>query len=150
MGPGGVLPGRHPPIRAEVVHESARTRVSRLFLPGGTVIRKEPLGPDAERRVRHEAAMLGRLRGVAGVVQLADAPQYPGSVVLADAGGTSLAGLAKPLPAEDLAGLAAGLARAVAGMHARGVLHRDIAPRQHRGLRLGVCRAWWISRWRCR
>ena len=51
MGPGGVLPGRDPPIRAEVVHESARTRVSRLFLPGGTVIRKEPLGPDAERRV---------------------------------------------------------------------------------------------------
>ena len=72
--------------------------------------------------------MLERLRGVAGVVQLADAPQYPGSIVLADAGGTSLAGLAKPLPADDLAGLAVGLARAVAGMHARGVLHRDIAP----------------------
>ena len=49
MGPGGVLPGRDPPIRAEVVHESARTRVIRLFLPGGTVIRKEPLGPEAER-----------------------------------------------------------------------------------------------------
>ena len=128
MGPGEVLPGRHRPIRAEVVHENARTRVSRLFLPRGTVIRKEPLGPDAERRVRHEAAMLERLLGVAGVVQLADAPQYPGSVVLADVGGTSLAGLVKPLPAEDLAGLAAGLARAVAGMHARGVLHRDIAP----------------------
>ena len=45
MGAGGVLPGRDPPIRAEVVHESERTRVSRLFLPGGTVIRKEPLGP---------------------------------------------------------------------------------------------------------
>ena len=77
MGPGGVLPRGDPPIPAEVVHESARTRVSRLFLPGGTVIRKEPLGPDAERRVRHEAAMLERLRGVAGVVQLADAPQHP-------------------------------------------------------------------------
>ena len=128
MGPGGVLPGRDPPIRAEVVYESARTRVSRLFLPGGTVIRKEPLGPDAERRVRHEAAMLERLRGVAGVVQLADAPQYPGSIVLEDAGGTSLAGLAKPAPADDLTGLAVELARAVAGMHARGVLHRDIAP----------------------
>ena len=128
MGPGGVLPGRPPPIPAEVVHESARTRVSRLFPPGGTVIRKEPLGPDAERRVRHETAMLGRLRGVAGVVQLADAPQYPGSVVLADAGGTSLAGTGKPLPPDELTGLAAGLARAVAGMHARGVVHRDITP----------------------
>ena len=128
MGPGGVLPGRDPPIRAEVVHESGRTRVSRLFLPRGTVIRKESLGPDAELRVRHEAAMLERLRGVAGVVQLADAPQYPGSIVLADAGGTSLAGTGKPLPADELTELAAGLARAVAGLHARGVLHRDIAP----------------------
>jgi signal transduction histidine kinase len=102
--------------------------VTRLFLAGGTVIRKEPLGPDAGRRVRHETAMLGRLRGVAGVAQLADAPQDPGSVVLADAGEASLAGLARPLPAEELAGVALGLARAVAGVHARGVLHRDITP----------------------
>ena len=128
MGPGEVPPGRDLPVRAEIVHESDRTRVTRLFLPGGTVIRKEPLGPDAERRARHEAAMLERLRGVAGVVQLADAPQDPGSVVLADAGRTSLAGLAKPLPADELARLAVGLARAVAGMHRRGIMHRDITP----------------------
>ena len=128
MGAGRVPTSEDPPVRAEVVHESERTRVTRLFLPGGAVIRKEPLGPGAERRLRHEAAVLGRLRGVAGVVQLADAPRYPESIMLADAGGASLAGLAMPLPAEDLAGLAAGLARAVAGMHARGVLHRDIAP----------------------
>ena len=36
--------------------------------------------------------------------------------------------MAKPLSAGQLADVAAGLARAVAGMHARGVLHRDIAP----------------------
>ena len=72
MVAGGVLPGRNPPDRAEVVHESARTRVTRLFLREGTVIRKEPLGPDADRRLRHEAAMLERLRGVEGVAQLAD------------------------------------------------------------------------------
>ena len=30
--------------------------------------------------------MLERLRGVAGVAQLAEAPRYPGSVVLEDAG----------------------------------------------------------------
>src|SRR5271166_4221696 len=128
MGPGEVLPGRDPPVRAEIVHESDRTRVTRLFLPGGTVIRKEPLGPDAERRARHEAAILERLRGVAGVIQLADAPRYRGSVVLADAGGTSLAEAGKPLPVDDLAGLAVGLARAVAGMHRRGIMHRDITP----------------------
>jgi serine/threonine protein kinase len=128
MGAGAVPPGDVPPVRAEVVHHSERTRITRLFLPEGTVVRKEPLGPDAERRARHEAAMLERLRGVPGVVQLADAPRQPGSVMLADAGEVSLAGVARPLPGGELAGVAAGLAAAVAGMHAAGVLHRDIAP----------------------
>src|SRR5246500_749625 len=108
---GGVRPGPDPFLRAESAHSSARTRITRLFLPGRTVIRKEPLGPGAEGRVRHEAGMLERLRGVAGVAQLAEAPRYPGSVVLEDAGDTSLAGEAKPLAADDLTGLAVGLAR---------------------------------------
>jgi signal transduction histidine kinase len=128
IGARGVRSGPDRFLRAEIVHSSERTRVSRLFLPGGTVIRKEPLGPGAEGRVRHEAAMLERLRGVAGVAQLARAPRYPGSVVLEDAGEVSLAGLATPLPADNLAGLGLGLARAVAGMHRRGVIHRDITP----------------------
>ena len=120
--------GPDPVLRADIVHSSERTRITRLFLPGRTVIRKEPLGPDAEGRVRHEVAMLGRLRGVAGVAQLAEAPRYSGSVVLEDAGGVSLAGMAGPLPAGELAGLGLELARAVAGMHRRGVIHRDITP----------------------
>jgi signal transduction histidine kinase len=128
MGAGGVLRGRDPPVRAEAVHESERTRVTRLFFAGRTVIRKEPLGPDGERRLRHEVAMLERLRGVEGVAQLAEAPRYPGSIVLADVGGTSLAGLGKPLAVSDLTGLAVELARAVAGMHRPGVMHRDITP----------------------
>ena len=128
MGAGGVPQAGVPPVRAEVVHRSERTRVTRLFLPGGTVICKEPLGPDPQRRTRREVVMLERLRGVAGVAQLADAPQHPGSVLLADVGEVSLPEAAKPLSAGELAGVAAGLARAVAGMHAPGVLHRDIAP----------------------
>src|ERR1700733_7365335 len=128
MEASGVGPGPDPFLRAEVVHSSERTRITRLFLPGRTVIRKEPLGPDAERRVRHEVAMLERLAGVAGVAQLAQAPRDPGSVVLEDAGGASLAGTTKPLPAGELAGLGLRLARAVAGMHHRGVIHRDITP----------------------
>ena len=120
MGAGGVQPGGDLPVRAEIVHESARTRVTRLFLPGGTVIRKEPLGPGAQARLRQEAAMLERLRGAGGVAQLAAAPRYAGSLVLADAGDTSLAGRAKPLPAGDLLEVAVALARAVAGMHRRG------------------------------
>jgi hypothetical protein len=65
MGTGGVRLGRDPFLRAEIVHCNERTRVTRLFLPGGTVVRKEPLGPDAEGRVRHEVAMLERLHGMA-------------------------------------------------------------------------------------
>ncbi|WP_327002665.1 AAA family ATPase [Dactylosporangium sp. NBC_01737] len=95
---------------------------------GGTVVRKEPLGPDAQRRVQHEVAILERLRGVEGVAQLVDAPRLPGSVVMADVGGSCLAELVKPLAVDDLVELAVALARAVAGMHRRGVLHRDIAP----------------------
>jgi AAA ATPase domain/Protein kinase domain len=128
MGAGGVLPDRDPPVRAEILHESERTCVTRLFLPGRTVIRKEPLGADAQRRLPHEVAMLERVRGVVGVVQLLDVPRYPGSIVVEDVGGTSLGGLAKPLAVNDLISFAVELARAVAGMHRRGVLHRDITP----------------------
>jgi signal transduction histidine kinase/predicted ATPase len=110
------------------VHESERTRVTRVSCAGGTVVRKEPLGPDAEHRLRHEVAILERLRGVEGVVQLAEAPRYPGSIVLVDIGGRSLAGLAKPLAVDHLIGLAVQLAAAVARMHRRGVMHRDITP----------------------
>src|ERR1700739_4421821 len=93
MEASGVRPcPGHPYLPAEIVHSSERTRITRLFLSGRTVIRKEPLGPDAERRVRHEVAMLERLPGVKGLAQLAKEPRYPGSVVLDDAGGASPAG----------------------------------------------------------
>jgi signal transduction histidine kinase len=128
MGAGEVLPGPDPPVRSEVVHESARTRVTRLFLPGRNVVLKEPLGPDAQRRLRHEQAMLERLRGVDGVAQLVEAPPSPGSIVLADVGETHLAGLGDPLPVGELIELAVQLARAVAGLHRRGVMHGDITP----------------------
>jgi hypothetical protein len=128
MGAGEAPPGADSPVRAEIVHQSARTRVTRLFFPWQTVIRKEPLGPDAERRLQHEAAMLARLRGADGVAQLAEAPQYAGSIVLADAGSTSLAGRDGPLAAGELTAVAMALAGAVAGMHRRGVMHRDITP----------------------
>ncbi|MFD0580648.1 AAA family ATPase [Dactylosporangium darangshiense] len=100
--------------------------MTRLFVDGRTVVRKEPLGPDAARRLRNEVAILERLRGVERVGQLVETPCCPGSIVLADVGDTSLAGLAKPLAVDDLIGLAVELARAVAGMHHRGVMHRDI------------------------
>ena len=123
-----VRPAQGAPGGVEVLHESERTRVTRLFLPGRTVIRKEPLGPDAPRRLEHELAMLERLRGVVGVAQVLEAPRYAGSIVVEDVGGTSLAALAKPVAIDDLIGLAVPLARAVAAMHRLGVIHRDITP----------------------
>jgi hypothetical protein len=77
MEASGVRPCPDPFLRAEIVRCSGRTRVTRLFLPGRAVIRKEPLGPDAEGRVRHAASMLERLRGVAGVAQLAQGAAVP-------------------------------------------------------------------------
>src|SRR3954453_18456339 len=114
--------------RSEVLRGHGRTRVTRLFFRNRTLIRKEPLGSDAEPRLAHETAILERLRGVEGVAQLLDTPRYPGSIVLADAGGESLARLAKPFEAPELIELAIGLARTVAAVHARGIIHRDIHP----------------------
>ncbi|MFC4041526.1 AAA family ATPase [Dactylosporangium siamense] len=110
------------------MHETEHTRVTRLFVAGHTVIRKDPLGPDGPRRAQHESAMLERLRGVPGVAQLVEAPRQSGSIMMSDVGDTSLAGLSTPPSAGDLIGLAVQLAQAVAGMHRRGVMHRDITP----------------------
>jgi serine/threonine protein kinase len=72
-----------------------------------------------------EVAMLERLRGVEGVAQLVDTP---GATELEDVGGRRLTDVPKPLPVNELIELATALARAVAGMHRRGVMHRDITP----------------------
>src|SRR5690242_9080773 len=105
---------RDSPAATQVLYASERTRVTRRFLPGGTVICKEPLGADAQQRLQHELVMLERLRGAVGIAQLADVPREPGSILLVDVGGTSLADAAKPLAANELARVASDLARAVA------------------------------------
>jgi hypothetical protein len=63
MAPGGVSPADDALTRIELLHQSDRARIARVRLPGLVVVRKEPLGPDAERRARHELAILERLRG---------------------------------------------------------------------------------------
>jgi len=128
MGESAALPDRAPPVRAEILRESERTRVTRLFLSGRTVIRKEPLGPDGQPRLQHELAILERLRGVVGVAQPLDEPRSPGSITLADGGEACLAQVVKPLAVDELIGLAEQLARAVAALHGRGVMHRDFCP----------------------
>jgi signal transduction histidine kinase len=128
MEAGGLLSDEGPPVRQEVVHVSDRTRVTRLWFGNRAVVSKEPQGPDAQQRLRHEETILGRLRGVDGVAQLVDAPRDPGSIMLEDAGGSSLGQSTKPLTSDELTELAVRLARAVSGMHRSGVMHRDITP----------------------
>ncbi|WP_035740602.1 diguanylate cyclase [Parafrankia elaeagni] len=150
MTVGRMTPGRDPPAATEplaateppvVLHATDQTRISRLTLgrAGGRgirVIRKEPLGPDAQRRVRHETEILERLSGVEGVVHLAaglaegagPAADGVGSVLLADVGGAALSRRETPLEPVELIDLALSLAHAVAGMHRRGVVHRDLCP----------------------
>jgi signal transduction histidine kinase len=72
--------------------------------------------------------MLERLRGVPGIAELVDVPHLPGSILLEDEGARSLRELAKPVAVDELVRLGAALARGLAGMHARGVIHRDINP----------------------
>src|ERR1700720_1846703 len=128
MSQGAIIPNRGSPVRTQVVHESRSTRITRLFFPERTLICKESLGPDAQRRLRHEVEMLQRLRGVDGVAHLVHAAPDPQSIVLEDAGASRLRESAKLLASDELIELAVCLAQAVSGMHRRGVMHGDITP----------------------
>jgi diguanylate cyclase (GGDEF)-like protein len=129
MGPrADPTPAATPPATAEVIHESPDARVSRLLLPEGSVIRKEPLGPGRRRRLRHEREVLRRLVGVPGVAQLADLPQPPDSILLADVHAAPLTTRTPPWELAAVCQLGLELARTLAAVHARGVVHGDITP----------------------
>ena len=119
---------RDPPGRTEVLVASERTRVTRLFLPGRTVIRKEPLGPDAQRRLQHELAMLERLRGVAGSRSWRTRRGIRARSCWPTPAARAWPGWRSRWPSMTWSGLRWTLARAVAEMHRRGVMHRDITP----------------------
>jgi diguanylate cyclase (GGDEF)-like protein len=115
---------------AEVLHRDERTCVRRIRLPDGAgVICKEAFGPGSSTRLRNETQVLTRLAGVAGVPRLA-AVSYPGAVVLEDDGGVSLAAtIAVRRPVlSTMPAFALRLAEIVAGVHNRGLVHRDINP----------------------
>ena len=125
----GVSPAGDLPIRAETLHETrpdsgesvARGR-SQYRAKGAA--RARTSGPGGER----ERATLERLRGVQGIVQVADVPMDPECIMLQDIGGHCLADLTMPLDKEELLDLALDLANVVAGLHRSGVIHRDISP----------------------
>lgn len=110
------------------VRERGGVRITRLRQPGGGVIRKEALEPQARELLRHERAILHRLAGLPGVVSLAPLPAQPGVLLLRDVAGAPLADRMLPLDVSALLPLARNLARVLAGVHARGVTHRDLTP----------------------
>src|SRR5262245_13821081 len=117
------------PGQVELLSESEHTRVVRLRAPeGGSVIRKELLGPGADGRVSHEVEILRRLSGVEDVVQLAPDQPDAGSIMLVDVHGTPLERVATPLDRARMVNVMLALARIVAAVHGRGVVHGDISP----------------------
>ncbi|HXC60230.1 MAG TPA: diguanylate cyclase [Steroidobacteraceae bacterium] len=115
---------------AETLYQTTRTRVTRRSAPEGVQILKQPLGPGAGDRLRHERAMLARLTGVHGVLAPVEDPLAQNSLVFADAGGVSLSTLlaTRRLETGEVLRLALALARITAEVHRRGVVHKDINP----------------------
>ncbi|MES2633232.1 MAG: AAA family ATPase [Pseudomonadota bacterium] len=123
---------------AQVIHESATTRVLRGGgVPEG-VVSKQFLGADAVHRANHEREMLARLAGVPDVVQLVqplpdpqlDVLQQSDVVALRDCGpGTLAQRLSEgPLEPPQILEIAVRVVGTVAAMHRAGVIHRDINP----------------------
>lgn len=113
-----------------LLYEGERTRVSRRWRDSGWIVCKELLGSQAGERQRHERRMLERLAGLAGVPQLMSGAAEGDELLLQEAegfaGARALSGL-RP-DGVELVGLALQLAQIVAGVHYRGVVHKDINP----------------------
>ncbi|NVN92421.1 MAG: AAA family ATPase [Desulfuromonadales bacterium] len=116
----------------DLLYQSERTRIFRLRLPqsGGSVIVKEPLGPAAREKLRHETDILGSLTHVRQISQLSGT-QVPGAtLVLDDRGGESLAQIIarERLETSHILKIAIQLASTVAEIHHAGIAHKDINP----------------------
>jgi len=113
-----------------VLYESATTRVLRARFAGADVVCKEPVGPDAGRRLRHEQDILSRLAGVEGVAQLATHALRDGMLALRDSGGVALSQMLEAGRCDIgmVLSLAPRIARALAALHRAGIIHRDINP----------------------
>lgn len=120
------------PGEDEVLWHSERTRVFRRQLAQGlgSIICKEPLGPNASERLRHERRILARLAGIEGVARLADVTHPANVIALQDSAGVALTQelCGTPMAVPALLSLALQLAHIIAAVHRAGVVHRDINP----------------------
>src|SRR5688572_7690296 len=118
--------------RLTTLHRSDRTWLFRQDLPdgSGSWICKQPLGSDASCRLRHELKILARLAGIEGIPRLVRGPTPEDVITMADHGGVPLTQWRRSgsLDPSVLPWLALQLARLLAGVHQRGVLHGNINP----------------------
>jgi diguanylate cyclase (GGDEF)-like protein/PAS domain S-box-containing protein len=120
-------------VSSDVLYASERTSVSRVPLPrgdGATAIRKEAHGGSAAARLRQEATALQRLAGVPGVPQLLEIGPGASWLLVTDSRGVALSDSSRGRDADPvwMVRFAHSLAEVVAGVHRRGVIHKDINP----------------------
>ncbi|HEV8114966.1 MAG TPA: hypothetical protein VGP53_01925, partial [Acidimicrobiales bacterium] len=99
---------------------------------GPEVVHKIACLPGERERLLHEAEVLrmAAQRGVAGLASVVAAPSPDDSdpvLITAAAAGPSLA-VAGPLPVLEVAGVAAEVARLLAGLHDAGLVHGAVEP----------------------
>ncbi|MCB9751527.1 MAG: AAA family ATPase [Myxococcales bacterium] len=120
------------------LHDSERTLVYRAVrdATGERVILKLPASRRPGRALleqfSRERELLAALAGTPGVPRLLDVDRVDArpAIVTRDIGGRALAEwmATRSLPPATLLSLGASAARVLAGVHARGVVHRDISP----------------------
>lgn len=119
-------------VRDVMLYQNECTLVWRRHRLHGaaSIICKQPLGPGAEERLRHERRILARLTAVDGVPQLAHGVVWPDLIALEDSGGAalSLSMRNERFDVQAVLLLALRLAQIVAAVHRRGVVHKDINP----------------------
>ncbi|MEO5341308.1 MAG: protein kinase, partial [Magnetococcus sp. MYC-9] len=120
----------------ELLHESRRSRVVRLSQSDGIsilkILNRDFPSPEELARFRQEYAMTTSLAKIPGVVQCHGLLRHQDSLALQleDIGGVSLDHLlaTAPLTLAQFLDIAPRVVDILAGMHAAGVVHRDINP----------------------
>lgn len=118
-----------------IVYLSEQTRVIRRLqsrAAGGDIVLKQAIGAEAIKRLQHERAMLLRVAGLPGVPRLAPGVWEADTLALVDDYGTPLAerlAAGPPLTPDTAVAIAISLAQTLAGIHRKGMVHKDVAPR---------------------